>query len=73
VRPNAFRGPESDQNPTLPITPFTIHGEFLTSTAAIDSVNDSQFVAPPVHPSIEHPYPDRVRRKRERPRSNAPI
>src|ERR1035438_9093062 len=36
-------------------------------------VDCPQFVAPEVHTSIEHPYPDRVRRKRERPRSNAPI
>jgi hypothetical protein len=73
VCPDAVGGPESDQNPALPITPFTIHGELLTSTAAINSVNDTQFVAPEVHASIKHPYPDRVRRKRNRPRSNAPI
>jgi hypothetical protein len=41
VCPNAVGGPESDQNPALPIAPFTIHGELLTSTAAINNVNDT--------------------------------
>jgi hypothetical protein len=73
VYPEAVGGPESDQNPASPTTPFTIYRELLTSTAAIQSIDSTQFVAPEVHISIEHPYPDRVRRKRERPRSNVPI
>jgi hypothetical protein len=73
VWPDAVGGSESDQNPALPITPSTIYWELLTSATPIKSVDDTQFVPPEVHTSIEHPYPDRVRRKRERPRSNAPI
>jgi hypothetical protein len=63
VYPDAVGGPESDPHPALPTTPFTIYWGVLKSTAAINSVGDPQFVAPEVHTSIEHPYPDRVRRK----------
>jgi hypothetical protein len=73
VCPDAVGGPKAEPNPALPITPITIYWELLTSTAATNSVDDTQFVAPDLHASIEHPYPERVRRKREWPRSNAPI
>jgi hypothetical protein len=65
VCPDAVGRPESDQNPALPLAPFTIYWALLASTAAINGVDDAQLAAPEVHTSIEYPYPDRVRRKRE--------
>jgi hypothetical protein len=73
VCPDAIGRPKTRQNSALQAAPFTVYLESLTSKAATITSTKPKFVAPQAPTSIEHPYPDRVRRKRERPRSNAPI
>jgi hypothetical protein len=55
------------------MTPFTTYLVSPISKGTLTTTDGSRFAEPEVLPSIENPYPDRVRRKREPPRSNAPI